>query len=59
MNTLALTDAVKIWMAQRVRLNPKNDLKRLGERVKSKRKNVTSDPLFGVILGTLFMLSKT
>ena len=34
---------VIFWMAQRVRLNPKNDLKRLGIRVKSKRKNVIVD----------------
>ena len=51
--------AVFFWMAQRVRLNPKNDLKRLGIRVKSKRKNVILDPVLTPYLTPLFMLLKT
>ena len=39
---------VFFWMAQRVRLNPKNDLKRLGKRVKTKRKNRHVFGVFGV-----------
>ena len=39
---------VIFWMAQRVRLNPKKYFKRLGKRVKTKRKNRHVFGTFGV-----------